>query len=393
MGKRWLYMGVITVITVGLFVVGFKYLAATYVAQEALQKKTLKYKESHPNLFAVAMPYSLIDTKKRSVFFAVGEKGTFLTSRDAGSTWEVSKSILPEENYSSIHFKDEKEGWITGTTGTLLHTVDGGKSWKAVDLQTNRFLTKIFFLNENKGFIIGEESSFYYAEDGGKTWQKGLAEVKDDTYGDPFIVEIFNDMAFADSEVGWIVGETGLILKTEDGGKTWKQQKLDTPAGLNTVAVLDRQRAFVGGEQGALFRTLDGGKTWEKKDITVFELGNEPLKKQIYRIRLLPFGEGGWPLNDIRAWHVYVLGDDIGVNSYDFGTAWRSISKDRALQDHWFYDALHEGGSLAHLIPKDKYKGTIDELRGWSPRAFLIGKNGMIFRTSDKGLLWENIPY
>ena len=49
---------------------------------------------------------------------------------------------------------------------------------------------------------------------------------------------------------------------------------------------------------------------------------------------------------------------------------------------------------FAHLIPKDKYKGTIDELRGRpSPRAFLIGKDGMIFRTSDKGFLWENIPY
>jgi len=394
MGKRWLYMGIITIITVGLFAVGFKYLAETNIAQEALRAKTVTYKDVHPNLFAVCMPDSLINSRKRDIFFAVGEKGTFLSSKDGGSSWTTWPSLLPGENYSDVYFKNENEGWIAGSSGILLHTENGGKAWNPVDLQTTSYLTKIFFVNEYKGFILGSESLLYNTVDGGKTWQKALSEITEETYGDPFIFELFNDMAFADDKVGWIAGESGLILKTEDGGKTWKQQSLgDTKANINTIAVLDRQRALAGGEQGAFFRTVDGGKTWEKKDITIFEQGTEPLKNQIFKIALLPFGEGAPPLSETRAWHVYVVGDNLGVSSYDFGNGWVTIAKDKVLQGYWLYDVFHEGGSLANQIPEDKRKGTIDELRGWSPHAFMVGKNGMIFRTSDKGFLWQNISY
>ena len=38
----------------------------------------------------------------------------------------------------------------------------------------------------------------------------------------------FTDLHFVNHKLGWIVGEKGLIVHTADGGKTWKQQEVDT---------------------------------------------------------------------------------------------------------------------------------------------------------------------
>ena len=38
----------------------------------------------------------------------------------------------------------------------------------------------------------------------------------------------FTDLHFVNHKQGWVVGEGGLIVHTADGGKTWKQQEVDT---------------------------------------------------------------------------------------------------------------------------------------------------------------------
>jgi photosystem II stability/assembly factor-like uncharacterized protein len=366
MGKRWLVMLLICALMTVVFVSGYKYLSKTKEAQEALGPEKAKvYKENRINLFSITSPGG-------GIFFAVGEKGTFLTSHDGGNTWQVSGPLVTGENLSSIYFKDEKEGWIVGSSGVLLHTIDGGGKWDAQDLRTNKLLKKIFFRDKNHGVIIGSESLYYYTTDGGIIWNKGLSKITDETYCDPFALEMFNDICFVgdNKETGWIVGEIGIVLKTEDGGATWFEQKLPTDVNLNSVAALDKNHVFVGGQQGVLYSSDDGGNTWKHLEIFV-GADIEPLKKQIFRIKMLPFGEGGYPLSDTRAWHVYILGDGIALNSYDYGLNWRQITMNQELEYRWLYDLYYSGGQ----------------------RACMVGKDGIIFKTIDKGLLWERSYY
>jgi photosystem II stability/assembly factor-like uncharacterized protein len=88
---------------------------------------------------------------------------------------------------------------------------------------------------------------------------------------------------FADPRQGWIVGQKGLILHTEDGGKTWiKQDSGLTNSDLYSVFFLDSQNGWTCGDIGdgpqtaghvvntrpltapAFLKTADGGKTWQK---------------------------------------------------------------------------------------------------------------------------------
>jgi photosystem II stability/assembly factor-like uncharacterized protein len=76
----------------------------------------------------------------------------------------------------------------------------------------------------------------------------------------------------ADREIGWAVGQLGVILKTEDGGRTWVSQpnlKANEATHLFGVQAIDEKRALAIGAWGARIYTEDGGKTWHDNSITV----------------------------------------------------------------------------------------------------------------------------
>jgi photosystem II stability/assembly factor-like uncharacterized protein len=61
--------------------------------------------------------------------WAVGRPGSIvLHSPDHGSTWEVLKTGQPLPLHA-VCFVDDKHGWAAGELGTILSTIDGGKSW------------------------------------------------------------------------------------------------------------------------------------------------------------------------------------------------------------------------------------------------------------------------
>ncbi|HYG79613.1 MAG TPA: YCF48-related protein, partial [Pyrinomonadaceae bacterium] len=71
------------------------------------------------------------------------------------------------------------------------------------------------------------------------------------------------DVAFADAQRGYAVGGDGLILRTDDGGLTWKDQESGVGGNLFGVGAADRDDVLVAGDQGRVLRTKDGGLTWE----------------------------------------------------------------------------------------------------------------------------------
>lgn len=76
-------------------------------------------------------------------------------------------------------------------------------------------------------------------------------------------------VAFApDGQAGWAVGHDAVILRTEDGGKTWVLQNFEPELELPflDLLVIDAQSAIVVGAYGELRKTVDGGATWEAVD-------------------------------------------------------------------------------------------------------------------------------
>ena len=66
----------------------------------------------------------------------------------------------------------------------------------------------------------------------------------------------------SDATHAWVVGESGTILATTDGGATWSKQSSGTTEWLLSVAFVDSTHGWAVGFGGTILATTDGGATW-----------------------------------------------------------------------------------------------------------------------------------
>ena len=80
-----------------------------------------------------------------------------------------------------------------------------------------------------------------------------------------------HDVQFVDTQTGYAVGAHGSILKTADGGRSWRILTSGTSGSLQSVCFLTDQIGWVAGrdvipfagiDSGVLFFTDNGGETW-----------------------------------------------------------------------------------------------------------------------------------
>lgn len=67
-----------------------------------------------------------------------------------------------------------------------------------------------------------------------------------------------------DSEAVWVIGPSGFVQRSEDGGRTWKAQKSGVTADLRAGSAPSPKICWLVGIAGVVLRTTDGGKNWEK---------------------------------------------------------------------------------------------------------------------------------
>ncbi|PLW68782.1 WD40/YVTN/BNR-like repeat-containing protein [Pseudohalioglobus lutimaris] len=218
-------------------------------------------------LFAVAMaptanmvsaqPYDVLDLPAvpselaaRSLIFAVrefngkyyatGHRGHILYSDD-GVNWTQAE-VPVRSSLLDIYFVTPELGWAVGHEGVILHSSDAGKTW----------------VKQYDGERYGEEGLAYY---------KQLTADNPDNELYPFMVD---EMQFAIEQgadkplfkvefhsptYGHVLGAYGMILKTEDGGKSWVHV-LETTENDSFYHVYDvanlsgKNRFFMSGEAG-----------------------------------------------------------------------------------------------------------------------------------------------
>jgi len=221
-----------------------------------------------------------LDFVDQRIGWAKGHGGAVARTADAGASWTWNTA---NERLLDIAAVSEKEAWAIGQNG-LLHTRDGGASWKVVSLPRVAAtashlmaLMAICCLGANDCWVIGcvipdDLRIFVFrTQDGGKTFE--VARVPQVTIANlsPHRIQ------FRNLREGWAaIGGPGL-LHTVDGGRTWT---VVTPVvrGLGTdFCLLDCSfgtslDGWAVGSTGDLPRsgralalhTGDGGKTWER---------------------------------------------------------------------------------------------------------------------------------
>jgi photosystem II stability/assembly factor-like uncharacterized protein len=230
----------------------------------------------------------------------VGYNGKLLSTSDFGSTWNIVESGSQNGLFSISFAPDKKNGWIVGQAATIQKTSDGGKTWTpqggrifmtdecragggdpdATDESDKCPLAPLFAISaidENTAVAIGDRSTLTITTDGGKTWNTQtlrpiVTGEMDENAGIAFEDPVLYDVQMLNSQLGFVVGEFGKILKTSDGGKTWHDKQgslvgeeyfdiMELPTFFD-VEFRNENEGFVVGLEGRVAKTTDGGETW-----------------------------------------------------------------------------------------------------------------------------------
>lgn len=67
---------------------------------------------------------------------------------------------------------------------------------------------------------------------------------------------------FISPEKGWIIGQVGTILYTEESGNKWELQESGTTLRLTNLFFVNDKTGWIAGSGGTILSTEDGGKKW-----------------------------------------------------------------------------------------------------------------------------------
>ena len=184
------------------------------------------------------------------------ERSSYLLhTNDGGVTWRPVFLDTPDVNtrFVRLLFTDPQHGWVFGETGVLFASNDGGEHWMPQRSATRHLLLNGTFANDGHAFIVGAGATIMQSNDRGATWQ--LSEPRN------VLNTRFNGITSVGS-FAWAVGSAGEIFASSDGGRAWSRQHSNVDSDLFDVKFIDARQGWAVGDQGTLLHTTDGGIHW-----------------------------------------------------------------------------------------------------------------------------------
>ena len=199
-----------------------------------------------------------------------------------------------------------------------------------------------------------------------------------------------------EGRVGFIVGKAGTLLKTADGGLTWRQVLTKKPAALDLERILfmsTNEGWAIGPEQ--LLHSADCGETWtpapELPEKFYYFGPSAASASAYYQMQPPTCGASVWrtppgsiiwkslpshlPRNDYGA--VFFYNDNLGWVAGNYGIFARTENGGQT----WQTRPLEDAGRICQIQ-------FVSPVTGWM-RANL-GHNGNIFYSNDGGASWQN---
>lgn len=183
---------------------------------------------------------------------------------------------------NGIYFVDEINGFLIGgekgIAGALLRTADGGQSWN-ISLGFDKCLYDISFIDSNIGYLCGDSIMIMRTEDGGNSWiEMNYPWLPPDNYLLPLThIEMVDDTVVYIS--GGAYFDRGLVFKTRNGGSWWQFDLFNNQMATSFFCS-DLNGVF--GGYGLITYTSDGGNSYQAVDIkndyyTAFSFVNDQI--------------------------------------------------------------------------------------------------------------------
>ncbi|XQW86664.1 WD40/YVTN/BNR-like repeat-containing protein [Thalassotalea piscium] len=277
----------------------FLFLVIAIIFSQDLSSQPLS---SEAIISPLAQKSLLLDIKNvdDQYLIAVGERGHILRSTD-GETWQQMPSPT-QTTLTSVDFVNASQGWAVGHNATILHSADAGLTWQ-IQYQNPQFeipFLNVYFKDENTGVAVGSYGLFFRTNDGGKNWQQefhlSLLIEEDLEYLDELkrddeaayltersrILPHFNRF-YQDGRTSYLVGELGLIAKSNDLGEHWERLEDIYQGSFYDINRTKKGNLLAVGLRGHVFRSVSNGDGWQNVIVETTALLNNivPYQDQV----------------------------------------------------------------------------------------------------------------
>ena len=211
-----------------------------------------------------------------------------------------------------------------------------------------------------------------------------------------------NTVYFLDNKRGWVGGDNGFLSRTEDGGRTWVRQLVQTTAAINDIYFRDKDAGFLI-TGNAIFATHDNGMRWS--EVRRFQPREfDGAEVELYSVRFSS-KKKGWVVGSVsKREHVI---DSILLYTDNAGETWQRQRAPSRLELIHIDFANDKRGWIAGA--EGTILATVDGGQTWikqesgttatifhmdfrsDKRGLAVGERGTILRTSDGGVTWAPV--
>jgi hypothetical protein len=258
----------------------------------------------------------------------------------------------------------------------VFKSTDGGKTWQqkvAIEGDAERRLDQISTgsiaidpVNTQVLYLGTLGHGMFKTENGADTWYE-VADANNKFRDNSYIYDIQVEKGNSNVVYAATLNDNrGVLLKTEDGGKSWTESYISTEAGKAIKRVqIDPQQpnvVYVGTAQGGFLRSEDRGQSWSM-------------------VRWFEYGVKDFAVDYADSRNIMVLTSNGLAKTADGGadeeTSWQSLTK--TLQD--FLDIRKAKINQITSIVIDNQ----------DPSVFYLTYENLVFVTRDGGLSWDTL--
>ncbi len=219
----------------------------------------------------------------------------------------IPSVIMPLALSAQINDVSASQGVVVGVgeRGIILRRSDAEGAWRQVPSPVSTLLNAVHLIGKD-GWAVGHDAVILRTKDGGLTWRI--------VHRHPDLNKPFLDVFFLNEREGFAVGAFGLFLRSVDGGGTWGpvdvEEFQDLPPHLNTLRQLNDGSLLLVGEMGMFAHSTDG---------TQWRVGNVGYDGSLFTI--VPAGQHGAVVAGMRGSTFFAVEPIDGAwESVDLGT-------------------------------------------------------------------------
>lgn len=290
-------------------------------------------------------------------------------------------SLAPQESGTDallvgVSAVNENVVWIGGAEGTILRTLNGGKTWQKRSIMGTDSLQfrDVYAVSADTAYVLsigkGSKSRIYKTTDGGTTWQLQFKSSIPKAF--------FDCMAFWGPKAGIAfsdaVSNEFIVIKTTDGGQSWQRIPADRlppaqpgegsfAASGTCVAAQGDSTAWIatgGAAQPRILRTTDRGQTWQSFPVPLDAGPAAGGASVVFRDRKHGFVLGGSITKPESS-------DSTAAVTIDGGTTWELVKN--PLKNSPVYGAAYVPGTHSVVA---------------------VGPGGVAFSTNE-GQTWQRV--